>query len=349
MGRELINSNQYVSHSTNSVLSDKGKSLNNLLIYSIISALMLSFLLSFTIPLKAQIQTEFTVDKDGSGDFTSIQDAVDASKSFPPERIIIYIKNGVYKEKVKVHSWNTRLTFMGESKDSTIISWDDHFDKINRGRNSTFHTYTLLVDANDFHVENLTIRNTAGEVGQAVALHVEADRATFENCNLLGNQDTVYLAGEGKRNYFRNCYIEGTTDFIFGEATAIFEKCTIHSKKNSYITAASTPKNIEYGFVFKQCSLTAEEGINEVYLGRPWRDYAKTVFLNSEMGSHILPEGWHNWNRQEAEQTTYYAEFNNSGPGYKPDQRVSWSFQLSVKEADKYSTSTIFDGWNPDR
>lgn len=299
--------------------------------------------------VQAQIQTEYTVAKDGSGDFTSIQAAVDASKAFPPERITIYIKNGVYNEKVKVHSWNTKMSFIGEHKDSTIISWDDYFDKIDRGRNSTFYTYTVLVQGNDFHAENLTIENSAGEVGQAVALHVEADRVSFENCRLLGNQDTVYLAGEGSRQYFSNCYIEGTTDFIFGEATAVFENCTIHSKKNSYITAASTPKKVEYGFVFKGCTLTAAQGVNEVYLGRPWRDYAKTVFLNTRMGAHILPAGWHNWNKPDAEQRVFYAEFNNSGAGYKPNERVEWSHQLNKKEVQQYRVPIIFDGWNPSR
>ncbi|HBX65905.1 MAG TPA: pectin esterase, partial [Balneolaceae bacterium] len=210
-------------------------------------------------------ETEFIVSQDGSGDYTSIQAAIDGAKSYPYERITIYVRDGVYKEKVKVHAWNTKLSIIGESKENTIITFSDYFDSVDRGRNSTFHTYTFLVDANDFHAENLTIENSAGEVGQAVALHVEGDRVSFENCNLLGNQDTVYLAGEGNRNYFRNCYIEGTTDFIFGGATAYFEDSEIYSKSNSYITAASTPENQEYGFVFQNCSLTAAEGIDEVY------------------------------------------------------------------------------------
>jgi pectinesterase len=296
---------------------------------------------------KAQITKEYTVSKDGSGDYMSIQDAVDASKSFPPSRITITIKNGVYKEKVKVHAWNTRMSFVGESKDSTIITWDDYFDGINRGRNSTFHTYTLLVEGDDFHAENLTIQNTAGEVGQAVALHVDADRVSFEECRLLGNQDTVYLAGEGSRQYFTNCYIEGTTDFIFGGATALFENSRIHSKKDSYITAASTPENQEFGFVFKNCRLTAPQNVTSVYLGRPWRNYAKTVFLNTEMGHHIQAEGWDNWNKPEAEPTVFFAEYENSGVGFKPQKRVNWSHQLSAEQAGKYSKERIFRNWNP--
>ncbi|MEX2603144.1 MAG: pectinesterase family protein, partial [Gracilimonas sp.] len=215
-------------------------------------------------------------------------------------------------------------------------------------RNSTFHTYTLLVEGNDFHAENLTIENSAGRVGQAVALHVDADRASFENCSLLGNQDTLYVAGEGNRQYFKDCYIEGTTDFIFGGATVLFENCQIHSKKNSYITAASTPQGMEYGFVFDQCKLTAEAEVNEVYLGRPWRDHAKTVFLRSEMGEHILSEGWHNWDKKMAEQTVFYAEYGNSGPGYAPGKRVNWSHQLTEDQSNAYKPEVVFGDWKLD-
>lgn len=294
----------------------------------------------------ADREPDFTVAKDGSGDFTSIQPAIDASKAFPPERVVIFVKNGVYKEKVKVHSWNTKLTLKGESTDSTIITYDDYFDKIDRGRNSTFHTYTVLVEGNDFIGENLTIENSAGSVGQAVALHVEADRSFFNNCKIIGHQDTIYAAGEGARQLFRDCYIEGTTDFIFGNATAVFDNCTLNSKENSFITAASTPENTEFGFVFLNCTLTATDGVDEVYLGRPWRDHAKTVFIYSEMGDHIVPEGWHNWDRPEAEKSVYYAEFENTGTGYKPNQRVEWSNQLSPDESKMYTITTILGGWN---
>lgn len=292
---------------------------------------------------------DYIVAKDGSGDYESIQEAIDASKSFPPERITIFIKKGVYHEKVKVHAWNTRMSFIGEDVDETVITWDDYFDQINRGRNSTFHTYTLLVEGDDFHAENLTIENTAGDVGQAVALHVDADRVSFFDCKLLGNQDTVYLAGEGNRQYFKNCYIEGTTDFIFGGATAVFDDSQIHSKKNSYLTAASTPKNQEFGFVFRNSTLTADSGIDEVYLGRPWRNYAHTVFLESDMGAHIVPQGWHNWNNESAETTAFYAEFDNSGPGFTPHKRVDWSHQLTPDQAASYTLETIFKDWNPEK
>lgn len=297
--------------------------------------------------VSAQMQYEVIVAKDGSGDYTSIQEAIDNTKAFPDERITIFIKNGRYEEKVKVYSWNNMLTLKGESKEKTIITFDDYFDKIDKGRNSTFHTPTLLVQGNDFIAENLTIQNTAGPVGQAVALALEADRCVISNCIIKGNQDTVYTAGEGNRQCFYNCYIEGTTDFIFGEATVVFEKCTIHAKANSYITAASTPKNITYGYVFRDCELTARAEATKVYLGRPWRPYAKTVFINTQMGEFILPEGWHNWSKPNAEKTSFYAEYQNTGKGFKPEKRVSWSHQLTKKEAKKHSLENIFgkDEW----
>ncbi|MCO6489652.1 MAG: pectin esterase [Phaeodactylibacter sp.] len=310
------------------------------------AVLAFSFLLCFCfLRAHAQYATEMTVAPDGSGDFASIQAAIDAAKAFPDKPVTIFIKNGVYREKVKVHAWNTHLTLKGEDKEKTIITFDDHFDKVGRGRNSTFHTYTLLVQANDFRAENLTIRNTAGPVGQAIALSVEADRCVFVNCDIKGHQDTLYVAGEGARQYFRGCCIEGTTDFIFGAATAFFEGCTIHSKADSYITAASTPKGIDYGFVFLGCTLTADEGVKKVYLGRPWRAYAKTVFISCEMGSHILPAGWSNWSGTERDKTAFYAEYNSGGPGAAPERRVSWAHQLDRKEVKRYALGKVFRGW----
>ena len=282
-----------------------------------------------------------TVSKDGSGDFVNIQDAINASKSFPYQRVIIHIKNGVYKEKVHVYSWNTRLSLIGESREKTLITFDDYFDKINLGRNSTFHTSTVLVEGNDFMAKNITIENSAGEVGQAIALTINANRCYFENCSLKGFQDTLYNTGEGFKQYFKNCYIEGSTDFIFGGATVLFEDSIIHSKKDSYITAASTPENQEFGFVFKNCQLRADSSVSKVYLGRPWRIYAKTVFVNCFMDKHILPEGWHNWSKAEAEKTSFYAEYKNKGEGYRPQKRVEWSHQLNDMEVKEYSNENI--------
>jgi pectinesterase len=289
----------------------------------------------------AQYKTEIYVAQDGSGDFTSIQAAIDDTKSFPDTRITIFIKDGIYEEKVKVHAWNTHLTLRGESPTGTIIRWGDYFDKIDRGRNSTFHTATLLVQGDDFRAENLTISNTAGEVGQAVALAIEADRSAIINCRMFGHQDTLYVDGANARQHFKNCYIEGTTDFIFGSATALFEDCTIHSKADSYITAASTPAGRPYGLVFLRCKLTAAEGVTSVYLGRPWRSYAQTVFLYCQMGDHIHPKGWHNWGSAEKEETVFYGEYGNTGPGTVTTQRASWAHQLKRRQAKKHQPERV--------
>ena len=296
---------------------------------------------------KHRDEYNITVAQDGSGDYTTIQEAIYNCKAFPYQRITIHIKNGTYREKVKIPEWNPNIALIGESREKTIISYADYFDGIALGRNSTFHTYTLLVEGDDFHAANLTVENTAGDMGQAVALAVNADRVKVENCTIKGHQDTFYATGNGNRQYFEDCWIEGTTDFIFGEGTVLFEDCVIHSKKDSYITAASTPKGMDYGFVFRNCRLTADKGVDKVYLGRPWRIYAKTVFLNCTMGNHILPEGWHNWNKPEAEKTSFYAEYRSKNEEVDLSKRASWSHILSPSEAKKYTISHILgkDPW----
>lgn len=280
------------------------------------------------------------VAQDGSGNYTSIQAAINDSKAFPYDRITIFIKNGTYREKVKIHEWNPNISLIGESKENTIITFDDYFKKTNLGINSTFYTYTLLVEANDILLKNLTIENSSGDVGQAVALSVFSDRVAVINCRILGNQDTLYASGKGCQ-YYKDCYIEGTTDFIFGSATAYFENCEIHSKKDSYVTAASTPQGTDYGYVFKDCTLTANDTTSKVYLGRPWRIYAKTVFINCSLGKHILPEGWHNWFKPDAEKNSFYAEYKNTGEGFSPATRVNWSHQLTKSEAKRYTVENI--------
>jgi pectinesterase len=292
-------------------------------------------------PAKKKDNFIVTVAQDGSGDYTKIQDAIYACPAFPYEKVVINIKNGTYNEKIRVPEWNTHVTFIGESKENTIITFDDNFSKINLGRNSTFYTYTVLVEGDDFLASNLTIKNASGDHGQGIALSVVANRAKITNCNILGNQDSLYLSGKDAKQYFKDCYIEGTTDFIFGSATALFENCTIHSIKSSYVTAASTPEGVEFGFVFKNCKLTANPEATAVYLGRPWRVYAKTVYLNCEMGKQIKPEGWENWSKAEAEKVSFYGEYNCTGEGFQPAKRVSWSHQLTKKEADKYVPEII--------
>ena len=290
---------------------------------------------------QAQYSTFITVAQDGSGDFTHIQEAIDNAKAFPDKRITIFIKPGVYKEKIKVPACNTMLTLKGGDRATTIITWDDHFNKIGRGRNSTFYTATLLVQADDFRAEHLTIENTAGPIGQAVALAIEADRCVVRNCWLLGNQDTLYTAGSNSRQYFVHCHIEGTTDFIFGAATALFDSCTIHSKSNSFITAASTPQGNAFGYVFRYCRLSASPGIDSVFLGRPWREFARVAFLYCEIGTHILPEGWSNWQDTERDKTAFYREYKNFGPGAGVGRRVVWSHLLTKKEARRYSRENV--------
>lgn len=290
--------------------------------------------------------TKITVAQDGSGDFTSIQEAINQCHAYPYEQITIFIKNGIYNEKVKLHEWNTNLKLVGESQENTIITFNDYFDKIGVGRNSTFFTYTMLIEANDIILKNLTIENSSGEVRQAIALSVTSNHVSLVNCKLLGNQDTLYASGTGKQ-YYKDCYVEGTTDFIFGSATAFFDNCQIHSKSDSFITAASTPQNVEFGFVFNNCKLTANDSISKVYLGRPWRIYAKTVFLNCDLGKFILPEAWNNWSKPDAEKESFYAEYQNTGEGSNVQSRIKWSHQLSKKEAKKYTVKNILGETKP--
>ena len=282
-----------------------------------------------------------TVAQDGSGDFTKIQDAVYATPAFPYEKVTIYVKNGIYNEKVRIPEWNNNVILKGESKENTIIIFDDNFSKIGLGRNSTFYTYTVLIEGDDCSVSNLTIKNASGDRGQGIALSVVANRVKVSNCNLLGNQDTLYLSGKEAKQYFKDCYIEGTTDFIFGGATVLFENCIIHSIKSSYITAASTPEGTAFGFVFKNCKITSNPEASQVYLGRPWRIYAKTVYIECELGKQIKPEGWENWSKPEAEKNSFYAEYNCKGEGFQPSKRVNWSHQLTKKEAGQYSIENI--------
>ena len=291
--------------------------------------------------LKGKVQEDIVVAKDGSGDFLFIQDAIDAIRVYLPKPITVYIKEGIYKEKLLIPGTITNVTFMGDGPDKTIITFDDHTGK---NKMQTFDTYTLMVLGSSLSFKNMTIQNTAGKVGQAVALHAEGDRLVFENCHFKGNQDTMFASGENVRQYYKNCYIEGTTDFIFGSATAYFESCQIHSKSNSYITAASTPDWVKHGYVFNNCQLTADQDVTEVYLGRPWRDHAKTVFLNCDFGKHIHPKGWHNWGREEVEQTVFYAEYNNFGPGAERTSRVSWSKLLDSNQASIYFPDEVFKG-----
>lgn len=290
---------------------------------------------------------------DGSGDYKTVQEAINAVPDFRSKETRIFIKNGTYKEKLILPASKNNVTFIGEDAKSTVLTFDDYAQKLNKFGEEigTTGSSSFFIFGNDFTAKNITFENSAGPVGQAVAVRVNGDRIIFENCRFLGNQDTLYPNGKDSRQYYKNCYIEGTTDFIFGWSTAVFENCEIFSKEGGhYITAASTEKESPFGFVFINCKLTGDAPARDVYLGRPWRDYAQTVFINTKMGDHIKKEGWHNWSKPTAEKTAFYAEHNSSGPGAAPKERVKWSKQLSVKEAQKYTAENILkgeDNWNP--
>lgn len=293
------------------------------------------------------------VARDGTAEFRNIDDAIEVCRAFMEYHKVIFVKKGTYKEKLIVPSWLTNIEICGEDRDNTIITYDDHANVFIPGTDrkmGTFRTYTVRVDGNDIIFRNITIENNAARLGQAVALHTQGDRLTFVNCRILGNQDTVYTGGINTRLYFKDCHIEGTTDFIFGPSTAWFENCTILSRTDSYITAASTPQNVEYGYVFNRCKIVAAEGVSKVYLGRPWRPYAHTLFMNCQLGKHILPVGWHNWSNTQNETTARYCEYNNHGEGAATKERAAWTRQLTKKEAAKVTLENVFrqnGGWIP--
>lgn len=293
------------------------------------------------------------VARDGTAEFRNIDDAIEVCRAFMEYHKVIFVKKGTYKEKLILPSWLTNIEICGEDRDNTIITYDDHANVFIPGTDrkmGTFRTYTVRVDGNGITFRNITIENNAARLGQAVALHTQGDRLAFVNCRILGNQDTVYTGGINTRLYFKDCHIEGTTDFIFGPSTAWFENCTILSRTDSYITAASTPQDVEYGYVFNRCKIVAAEGVSKVYLGRPWRPYAHTLFMNCQLGKHILPVGWHNWSNTQNEKTTRYCEYDNHGEGAATKERAAWTRQLTKKEAAKVTLENVFrqnGGWIP--
>lgn len=292
---------------------------------------------------------DFVVAKDGSGDFFTIQEAVNAVPDFRKERrTTILLRKGVYKEKLIIPESKINLSLIGQ--EGAVISGDDYAAKKNRfGENmSTSGSASCYIYAPDFYAENITFENTAGQVGQAVACFVSGDRTTFKRCRFLGNQDTLYTYGRYSRQYYEDCYIEGTVDFIFGWSTAVFNRCIVHSKRNGYVTAPATDQGKAYGYVFFDCNLTAEDDVDKVYLSRPWRPYAQAVFIHCNLGKHIWAEGWNNWNKKEAENTVFYAEYENVGEGANPRARASFSRQLeNIKDYTVEKILSGDDGWNP--
>lgn len=288
---------------------------------------------------------------DGKGDYSSVQAAVDSIPSGNTEPVEILIKPGVYRERIVIPEGKRFIRMKGEEARSTILTYHLYAGvRDENGREiGTFATPSVTIRADDFTAEDLTFENSAGDVGQAVALAVFGDRCVFRRCRFLGWQDT--LLDHRGRHYYEECYIAGHCDFIFGSGTAFFEKCHIHCLEASYITAASTPQEQKWGYVFSNCRITGEpEGKARTYLGRPWRDYANVIFLNTEMADIIRPEGWHNWNQPAREKTARYAEYQSRGPGAHPSSRVAWSRQLSLEEASSITAVSVLsgqDGWNP--
>lgn len=299
----------------------------------------------------------------------------------PP--VTIHIGKGVYREKLTVSRPN--VTFLGEASDrgDVVIVYGDYAQEIMPDglKRGTFRTATVRIDAQDFKAAHLTFQNDSGfgyQVGQALALYTDGDRCYFEDCALLGGQDTLFTAplpekefekggfrGPGEfrprtmtRQMFRNCLIQGDVDFIFGSAIVYFENCEIYSRLQEgkpfpegsekiygYVAAPSTPESEKYGYVFKDCRLTGNCPPHSIYLGRPWREYAKTVFINCELGEHIHPEGWKDWNKPHDH--FHFAEYHSYGPGANPDARADFSHQMSEAEAAEYTTENVLKGWKP--
>ena len=296
-------------------------------------------------------QKKWVVAQDGSGDFKTVQSALDAIKEGNNDPVEVFVKKGVYREVVVVDARKSKIHLVGEDKTNAIISFDNHAGtrKPNGDTLNTWTCATVFVYGDDFKAENISFENNAGfTAGQGVALRVEGNRASFINCNMLGSQDVLFLSGSGVKHYFRDCYIEGSTDFIFGAATAVFINCQLHSKKDSHVTAASTNVIIPYGFVFFDCTLTAAEGINKVSLGRPWSPTASVTYIRCWMDKHIVPEGWNNWKNPSNEATARYAEYKSMGPGASPSSRVKWMNQLSNEELKKYTIENILGPWVPE-
>ena len=297
---------------------------------------------------------DIVVAQDGSGDYETVQAAIDAIEPGTFDGTRVYIKEGRYKEKLELPSNRTDVTFIGESAENTVLTYDDHADKTDEHGDElgTSGSSSFFVYGPDFTAKNITFENAAPDVAQAVAIRIKADRAVFENCRFIGNQDTLYTYGRDTRQYFKDCYIEGDVDFIFGLATAFFEDCEIFCKDEGYIAAPAQPEEQEFGYVFKNCDVTGDAPNDSVYLGRPWEPYGQTVYLECDLGDHIRPVGWEPWDEPDLPdktKTAYFAEYGNTGPGYTPEQRADWSHQLDAEEAAEYTLENVFDGWNPRR
>jgi len=301
--------------------------------------------------LCANAQRTITVAADGSGDVETVQAAFDKVPLNNKKPITIFIKNGIYKEKLHLDSTKNFVRLIGEDKFNTVLTYNDHTGKLSPTGDTinTRTSWSFIIRANDFSASNISFENNAGfTAGQAVAVEVQGDKVSFVNCRFLGNQDVLFTNADNSRQYYKHCYIEGTTDFIFGSSTAWFEQCHIHSKKNSHITAASTPKEHAFGYVFNDCTFTADTALYRVSLGRPWRPYASVTYINCYLDKHILPQGWDNWRNAENEKTARYSEYKNYGPGANPSARFAWTRQLTGEERKRITLKAVLGNWNPE-
>jgi pectinesterase len=312
-------------------------------------------------PLWAAPEADAIVAADGSGQYTSLQEAIStAPMNTDPAtpRWVILVKAGTYRERIYVQRERGNIHVIGEDREKTVIVYNQHANILGPDGKpiGTFRTPTVQIDGDGMIWENVTLANDAGRPGprpggpavsQALALRADGDRLEFRGVRFLGWQDTILL--NRGRQYFNDCYIEGSVDFIFGAATAYFDRCHLHVLADGYITAASTPKDQARGYVFADCRITGADGV-KTYLGRPWREFAQTVFLRTEMSAAVRPEGWHNWNKPDAEQTAFYAEFGSTGPGANNAARVKWAKPLTAAGAAALTAAAVLagpDGWNP--
>ena len=297
-------------------------------------------------------QNPIVVASDGSGQFKTVQSAIDSIPDKNTESRIIVIKPGTYREQVSINQSKTFVTLRGGDTDAgkTILTFN-RFAMIDDpkapGRKvQTGDSESVLIQADNFTAENITFENSAGEVGPAVAVRTTGDKQIFRNCGFFGWQDTLFV--DGKRTYFEGCSIEGSGDFIFGPATAVFENCHVRSKRGACVTAASTPPETPFGLVFLKCKLT---GVNaKAHLGRPWKEGAATAFIECELGGHLRPEGWTQWRGTDNHKTARYVEYKNTGPGANTSRRPNWTRQLTDAEAKNYTVENILSGkdnWNP--
>jgi pectinesterase len=305
-----------------------------------------------TVAAAPETKADTVVAADGSGQYKTVQEAVNAAPQLSGGDTpwTILIKPGTYRELVYIQREKRFITLAGEDAKETVITYDLNANMTGPDgqKIGTFRTPTVVIDADDFSCTNLTFENAAGRKGQALAIRIDGDRVAFRNCRFLGYQDTLF--GNRGRHYFQDCYVAGAVDFIFGGATQLYENCHIHCIGGGYITASSAPENQPYGFVFANCRISGESDEVKTFLGRPWRAFGATVFLNTEMSDVVKPAGWNNWGKPDREKTARYAEFGSRGPGGETKERVPWAKQLPALEAADITKEKVFggtDGWKP--